>query len=374
MQYLDGIIAFSLVMLLFAQLSSKIVSLLNSRNDSRHKEFDLWSEEVLQSLDDTLVRSSMVNTDSRNQARNGVKSLISDAKQSAKPHVQSESILNCVVAALSLSTSTQHNSLISNELNTNLQRIDSTSTQRFKNQATKKTLVVSLIIAFTLNINSIELFKFISGNSDVPKNVQVLEANRLTDLADRNKDPTYASELDRQAREILKAVNLLQERQIPIGWETTGLESFERHIMQSLTNIDWYAGCLITSILAGLGAPFWRQFLDRLFITKKLLNQKSTTANTKEKEPIGIIASLSQRVDSGINGAFIFSNAALNEQNQKVLVDVEIEGVPEKVFTLDELEKTILFHYAENSGCVLKDAEVRAKSLVNIKPYLFTNN
>ena len=157
-------------------------------------------------------------------------------------------------------------------------------------------------------------------------------------------------------------------------------------------SIEWIFGCVLTGLLAGLGAPFWRQQLSRLMTLKDLKEQvsvdKSAGLNDREVpenqwgDTSDGDASLNEsaikdsaiNVPSGVTGKFIPTNVNWDPLSNQIDLDVIAQGKPERVYTPEELVHTLRLRLAPQYNANLAAVNIRPESLKKLAPSFFSSN
>jgi hypothetical protein len=128
----------------------------------------------------------------------------------------------------------------------------------FKRHTQRWVIALGIIIAITMNVNSIEIAATIASSSTAQDALATLE----TKLASQPADKLTAAD----------ANDLLAKLPVPIGW--TGTTTTAAKVLQAYNDRKWPAGMtwftvltlalgwLITGMAISLGAPFWFDMLQ----------------------------------------------------------------------------------------------------------------
>jgi sulfite reductase alpha subunit-like flavoprotein len=173
----------------------------------------------------------------------------------------------------------------------------------YKNKIQIISLVIGLVLALVLNVDSLQLLKAFWEDPALRQSVaetaknsvpvleqQINQANQAQSNAQSQAQGTGTSAaVEQSAAEVQQSVQQLLDLQIPIGWEftpvtdnliaasqTTGLSDPRQNLrniwnMLPGNNPDWLGnilrkviGLVVTMIAVAQGAPFWFDLLRRI--------------------------------------------------------------------------------------------------------------
>ena len=135
------------------------------------------------------------------------------------------------------------------------------------------TFFVGALLAFSLNINSVEIAKILSNDKDT--RIAMVEATSnymasLQETSDSLVDKKSLEELNKEVKLLIQEtqkVNSLMS--LPYPW----LKSNENKVSW----LSYIFGCLITTIALSLGSPFWFDLLSKIIKLRSSGNQEKTT-------------------------------------------------------------------------------------------------
>ena len=138
------------------------------------------------------------------------------------------------------------------------------------------TFMVSLFIAFSMNVNTIEIAQKLSTDDEA----RIELVNAATNFLESQDDSTIMS-LNKEELDKIKKLNTqLNDLLLETEKEKT-IINLEYPNIKSEIN-EWWSyllGCLITAIALSLGAPFWFDLLNRLVKLRGSGIQEKTTKN-----------------------------------------------------------------------------------------------
>lgn len=206
------------------------------------------------------------------------------------------------------------------------------ATQSFKKNSEILTMVISVVMAFVLNINLVTLGNTFIENRAIT-NELVAQTNVIIERAEQQQKNLQnlmeSKELpkDMSTKDLETSVNSLRESyqdmekmQLPIGWsrsstqflEVTAAEwgcnyessdatsnnsgnavtypydkcedSLQKILFWTISSICWVITTLITGLLIGLGGPFWFDVVKRISAFRSVLTASSTEKNQTEEQ------------------------------------------------------------------------------------------
>jgi hypothetical protein len=158
------------------------------------------------------------------------------------------------------------------ELEKRYEAIEKKFTLSFRQNARVWATVIALILAFALNIDSIFIANTYISNEGMRQAV-IAQKDSLeegyTTLAEKLETEQEKTEITREEFEQAFAdtqeqLDIFTSAGFPIGWSYyphSGLNAEPSNDYDARANplgfITWFAGCILTGLLAGLGGPFW---------------------------------------------------------------------------------------------------------------------
>lgn len=155
-----------------------------------------------------------------------------------------------------------------NELGKRYETVGNHFTEIFRYNSRLATTILAILVAFILNVDSLFVLDTYVKNEDMRRAVIAQQAslqdgylmlsNQLTE--DSSKASITRAEFEQAFGDAKTQLDAFTSAGFPVGFsyfpyaclENTGLSACEnRHILL------WIVGCILTGLLAGLGAPFW---------------------------------------------------------------------------------------------------------------------
>lgn len=155
-----------------------------------------------------------------------------------------------------------------NELGKRYETVGNHFTEIFRYNSRLATTILAILAAFILNVDSLFVLDTYVKNEDMRRAVIAQQAslqdgylmlsNQLTE--DSSKASITRAEFEQAFGDAKTQLDAFTSAGFPVGFsyfpyaclENTGLSACEnRHILL------WIVGCILTGLLAGLGAPFW---------------------------------------------------------------------------------------------------------------------
>jgi len=367
MDYIDTAIILTLVLITLAEFSVLITDQIIARTDSRKRSFDKWQVGVMQHIGDACDQELSLNAEQKEVLQQHLNSLFQTERKHDKPFLDIDTLISRTLAISSQFNPNASTSFLASDLATRIERNDEESTQAFRLRSGIKATFVAIALSWALNINSLAMIKSLESVPGDQAERLIQEIEKLKTELNIEQDPTTYSE-------ILNKIRIKQNEpstEIIDVWPVGPLANYPSPI-----TLEWVIGCTLTGLLAGLGAPFWRQQLDRLMVLKKLTKNKvSETVKQPESQiAISIAEPDTIVIPSGNSGSFVASNFFWDRVNKTVEVDVDINGTPENVYTDKELVYTLLARLKPYDSAGLTNVVIRQASIDQIRPALFTHN
>ena len=173
----------------------------------------------------------------------------------------------------------------------------------FARQARLLSVVVGLVMAFTINFNAIHLFtsyleqpelrqKIIAQGDQAARTLQQTLEQSSKNIS---QSPENINQLANDTENILREMNTLQQSSIPISWENTPCRdqalpettwrSFPCSNGQSAKPtgiIQWVLSVSLGGLLIGLGGPFWFESFRKLSSVMGVTKQLVSPARNKD--------------------------------------------------------------------------------------------
>jgi hypothetical protein len=298
MPYLDAALAFALTMLAVSTLVTQIVRLFRNTAKLRRQGLqdmlkDFFSNELQPVIQRELNRLKLTVGD---QVVNGIKETL--AKFDASPQLTkaveekltdmtteeiAERLKRTELGQRLLTDLGDKAQAVFDELGKRYEAAGRRATESFRSKSRWWSLGVGVIVAFALNIDSIFIANTYMKNEGMRQAViaqkDSLEAG-YTELegkleADEKKDSISKDEFDQAFQDAKAQLDIFTSAGFPIGYnyypyvclkEPETSICTERGMPASITvagrkiplgDLNWFIGIILTSLLAGLGGPFW---------------------------------------------------------------------------------------------------------------------
>lgn len=318
MRELEIALAIALSFLIFSTFASMILELfyrlLNSRFDGLEK--------MLSELCRKELPSFVENNDIDSWAKNMTAHFIKDTKNN---HTMTTSQFIERLAATNIGkeiTKGSHDELtvMVNHFGRRYDAFCEEATQSFKKNSEKYTMFISVAMALILNINVVTLGNTFIENRALT-NELVAQTTVIMERAEQQQKNLHSG--DESIKEFAASLNSLRESyqgmekmQLPIGWSRSSLQFFEteaakwvcKHepdnvalhpydkckdslgekiLFWTVSSIVWVITTLITSLLIGLGGPFWFDVVKRISAFRSLLSSTATDKNQTQEHSSG---------------------------------------------------------------------------------------
>ncbi|MEP6466808.1 MAG: hypothetical protein ABJB05_10915 [Parafilimonas sp.] len=151
----------------------------------------------------------------------------------------------------------------------NAQRITGTLKRK---KALPATFILGTILTIALNVNTIEISKYLYSNKDQSAQLATTAMNSYEKLNDKISatntsndsitDSTTIKNLTQQADDLKSEIDSLNKLNLPIGWTSTPVKDFTTFTQY----IHWPTifGWLATILAICMGAPFWFDLLNKI--------------------------------------------------------------------------------------------------------------
>lgn len=147
-------------------------------------------------------------------------------------------------------------------ITTRFDEIGNGASDYFKRRAALYSIIIGILLAFMLNINTLHLFETFLGAKDL-RTVLVEKADKLEQLIQAQPDSEQLNAVTQSLRE-------LQRNQFPIGWQQSPWLTIRGTDNPVLSAICWLLSVLLSGILIGLGGPFWFDTYRKLGVLAEL--------------------------------------------------------------------------------------------------------
>ncbi|BBO26484.1 hypothetical protein AltI4_08720 [Alteromonas sp. I4] len=264
MEHLDTIIALSFILLIIAQCVSLLTDIINSGEKRRRKHFEIWENAGKNRVTGLLNQMDGGQANSNQLVESSFKSFTDISKSTANPHVPRREFSQFLVANLASTMSKPNLLRAAPAIEGLLKQLDDETTESFKHNARIKCTLLSIAIAMLLQLNIFSMLEELSTDPVATK--RFVEQQLEFALAEKQAAPI--------------------EQQTELQQKIDGLETSLRALPNTTNSLyrlpgehlDWtmsiFIGCLITGLLAGLGAPFWR---EQLTLLKGLRNSRNNS-------------------------------------------------------------------------------------------------
>ena len=383
MDYLDTAIVLTLVIITVAEFSALTTDKLMSMIGSRTRGYDYWCECVVEEVRLSLIHDVDFTAAQSAHVLEKLNTLMAYEREKAKPYLNRSVLLNNILSSASKVSAPKMADKLAQVLPDRIAKCDHSATSRFRLRTGVKVACVATIVALALNISSLSLINELE-NTDADDLIRLQsQIESLNTRLEAEDDPTNAGAIMIELRNRLNQRSDLESRTFSVGPIAQGINRI---------SIEWIFGCVLTGLLAGLGAPFWRQQLSRLMTLKDLKEQvsvdKSVALNDSEvpenqwgDSSVGD-ASLNEsaikdsaiNVPSGVTGKFIPTNINWDPLSNQIDLDVIAQGKPERVYTPEELVHTLRLRLAPQYNANLAAVNIRPESLKKLAPSFFSSN
>ncbi|MDP2535896.1 hypothetical protein [Alteromonas stellipolaris] len=383
MDYLDTAIVLTLVIITVAEFSALTTDKLMSMIGSRTRGYDYWCECVVEEVRLSLIHDVDFTAAQSAHVLEKLNILMAYEREKAKPYLNRSVLLNNILSTVSKVSAPKMADKLAQVLPDRIAKCDHSATSRFRLRTGVKVACVATIIALALNISSLSLINELE-NTDADDLIRLQsQIESLNTRLVAEDDPTNAGAIMIELRSRLNQRSDLESKTFSVGPIAPGINRM---------SIEWIFGCVLTGLLAGLGAPFWRQQLSRLMTLKDLKEQvsvdKSVALNDSEvpenqwgDASVGD-ASLNEsaikdsaiNVPSGVTGKFIPTNISWDPLSNQIDLDVIAQGKPERVYTPEELVHTLRLRLAPQYNANLAAVNIRPESLKKLANSFFSSN
>jgi hypothetical protein len=383
MDYLDTAIVLTLVIITVAEFSALTTDKLMSMIGSRTRGYDYWCECVVEEVRLSLIHDVDFTAAQSAHVLEKLNILMAYEREKAKPYLNRSVLLNNILSTASKVSAPKMTDKLAQVLPDRIAKCDHSATSRFRLRTGVKVACVATIIALALNISSLSLINELE-NTDADDLIRLQsQIESLNTRLEAEDDPTNAGAIMIELRSRLNQRSDLESKTFSVGPIAPGINRM---------SIEWIFGCVLTGLLAGLGAPFWRQQLSRLMTLKDLKEQvsvdKSVGLNDSEvpenqwgDASVGD-ASLNEsaikdsaiNVPSGVTGKFIPTNISWDPLSNQIDLDVIAQGKPERVYTPEELVHTLRLRLAPQYNANLAAVNIRPESLKKLANSFFSSN
>ncbi len=174
----------------------------------------------------------------------------------------------------------------------------------YKRKAKRVSFIVAVVIAFSLNVDTIQITKTLWEQPQLAKAVANIAANNIsnidttggrfavkgssvsqTDTTIKKSSPagdTTISVSNKSIRNIQNAKSLFDELPLPVGWIAGNYPGCVEGKFDFLGWLSKFIGLLFTAGAISLGAPFWFDLANK-FINVRNSGVKPGTENKKDK-------------------------------------------------------------------------------------------
>ncbi|TQF70181.1 hypothetical protein [Pseudoalteromonas luteoviolacea] len=291
MEIFSVIIAVSLTMFLFSSLSSMLVELINRKLNTRSKQLN----DMLHTFYTEELKPYTTSDEPADAADKFVRHV---DKKDSKERITTNEFMRSLAktdTGYQIFESIENNAqYFIEDIAYRFEEIGERYSEYYRLHARKVNILVSVFLAFAMNINLITIVHSLQYNNDASKAL-VEKAATLV-----HAQPNTPSSTELQS--VLTEINSLN---IPYGWpkqpfinnDAMPLDigayalAFRDSIAMGIDQFGlgwliWIVTTLITGMLIGLGSPFWFDVLKRLFVFNRFANVMfSATKNSTNDVP-----------------------------------------------------------------------------------------
>jgi len=378
MDYLDTAIVLTLVIITVAEFSALTTDKLMSMMGSRTRGYDYWCECVVEEVRLSLIHDVDFTAAQSAPVLEKLNILMAYEREKTEPYLNRSVLLNNILSSASKVSTPKTADKLAQVLPDRIAKCDHSATSRFRLRTGVKVACVATIVALALNISSLSLINELENTDAEDMTRLQSQIESLNTRLEAEDDPTNAGAIMIELRGRLNQRSDLESKTFSVGPIAPSINRM---------SIEWIFGCVLTGLLAGLGAPFWRQQLSRLMTLKDLKEQVSVdkSAGFNDRE-----APESQRGDasgnesatkdsainvpSGVTGKFIPTNISWDPLSNQIDLDVIEQGKPERVYTPEELVHTLRLRLAPQYNANLAAVNIRPESLKKLANRFFSSN
>lgn len=157
------------------------------------------------------------------------------------------------------------------------------ASQIFRRNSAIGNVIVSVIVALSLNINAVTIFRAFQNNRELTQAIagqaeQAMGAYQLQSelqKAAAARDTSKLAPTDEDIKELQASVQKLnnavkdaKELGLPIGW--SGDTFFNTEDIKRMGWVTWFLTTVFTGFLIGLGGPFWFDMVKRLSVVSQV--------------------------------------------------------------------------------------------------------
>ncbi|MBQ4830752.1 hypothetical protein J8L84_15860 [Alteromonas sp. MMG017] len=378
MDYLDTAIVLTLVIITVAEFSALTTDKLMSMMGSRTRGYDYWCECVVEEVRLSLIHDVDFTAAQSAHVLEKLNILMAYEREKTKPYLNRSVLLNNILSSASKVSAPKMADKLAQVLPDRIAKCDHSATSRFRLRTGIKVACVATIVALALNISSLSLINELENTDAEDMTRLQSQIESLNTRLEAEDDPTNAGAIMIELRSRLNQRSDLESKAFSVGPIAPSINRM---------SIEWIFGCVLTGLLAGLGAPFWRQQLSRLMTLKDLKEQvsvdKSAEGNDGEApENQWGDASVNEsatkdsaiNVPSGVTGKFIPTNISWDPLSNQIDLDVIAQGKPERVYTPEELMHTLRLRLAPQYKTNLAAVNIRPESLKKLANSFFSSN
>ncbi|MCF2859220.1 hypothetical protein L1286_17180 [Pseudoalteromonas sp. SMS1] len=291
MEIFSVIIAVSLTMFLFSSLSSMLVELINRKLNTRSKRLN----EMLHSFYTEELKPYTTSNEPTDAADKFVRHI---DKKDSKERITTNEFMRTLAktdTGYQIFENIENNAqYFIEDIAYRFEEVGERYSEYYRLHARKVNILVSVFLAFTMNINLITIVHSLQYNNDTNQALVEKAANLV------HAQPNSPSSTELQS--VLTEINSLN---IPYGWpkqpfinnDAMPLDigayalAFRDSIVMGIDQFGlgwliWIVTTLITGMLIGLGSPFWFDVLKRLFVFNRFANiMFSATKNAPRGTP-----------------------------------------------------------------------------------------
>lgn len=373
MDYLDTAIVLTLVIITVAEFSALTTDKLMSMIGSRTRGYDYWCECVVEEVRLSLIHDVDFTAAQSAHVLEKLNTLMAYEREKTKPYLNRSVLLNNILSSASKVSAPKKAGKLAQVLPDRIAKCDHSATSRFRLRTGVKVACVATIVALALNISSLSLINELENTDAEDMTLLQSQIESLNTRLEAEDDPTNAGAIMIELRSRLNQRSDLESRTFSVGPIAQGINRI---------SIEWIFGCVLTGLLAGLGAPFWRQQLSRLMTLKDLKEQFSVDKSAGLNDTSDGDASLNEsaikdsaiNVPSGVTGKFIPTNINWDPLSNQIDLDVIAQGKPERVYTPEELVHTLRLRLAPQYNANLAAVNIRPESLKKLANSFFSSN
>ncbi|RKZ70613.1 MAG: hypothetical protein DRQ44_00040 [Gammaproteobacteria bacterium] len=267
MKMLEIVLALAVIMLLFTTIATMVVEIVNKISRVRKRGL----KKMLTSFYENEVEQDMAKLLNNESSTEDVSDFIN--KITLKTGDSTVTTMEFIRRFAETDIGQSIGARIDNEVDVlisetaeRFEEYGSQASQSFRKYSAIVNVIVSVLLAFVLNVNILNIYSVLQKNEAMTKELalsaeQTMAVYKIQAASLDGDDFKDKTDLEDDIKELKVAIKEVKKIGLPIGWKDG--TSFSEDIAP-LTLIVWIVSTLITGLLIGLGGPFWYDVVKRL--------------------------------------------------------------------------------------------------------------